>query len=395
MPIPNPTDLVERYLTTWNEADDARRQALVAQTFTPGARYVDPLVACEGHDGIDATIRAVQAQFPAHRFARVSEPDQHGNALRFSWRLGPAGGAAIAGGTDFAVLDADGRFASVTGFLDPVPAAPSRPRGSTVTTRDGEQLFYRDAGTGAPVVLVHSWALSSQMWQYQTRALADAGLRCITYDRRGHGRSSPATTGYDYDTLADDLGAVLDHLDLHGVTLVGHSMGCGEIVRYLARHGSRRIARVALLAPLTPIVLRTDDNPDGVPRESFEQQWAGWARDFPAWVADNQQAFFVPETSAALIRWMVDELLRTHLEVAIATSRASVTGDLRPDLARIDRPTLILHGDRDASVPLALGQRTADGIAGARLSIYEGAPHGLFVTHAARVNAELLAFIAA
>ncbi|MEO7731733.1 MAG: alpha/beta hydrolase [Kofleriaceae bacterium] len=276
-----------------------------------------------------------------------------------------------------------------------VPGAPARPRGSMVTTRDGEQLFYRDSGAGAPVVLVHSWALSNEMWQYQTRALADAGSRCITYDRRGHGRSSPATTGYDYDTLADDLGAVLAHLDLHGVTLVGHSMGCGEIVRYLARHGSGRIARVALLAPLTPIVRRTDDNPDGVPDEVFAQQWASWARDFPAWVEANQRAFFVPETSPALMRWLVDDLLRTRLEVAIATSRASIAADLRPDLARVDRPTLILHGDRDVSVPLALGRRTADGIAGARLSVYEGAPHGLFVTHLDRVNAELLAFIAA
>jgi hypothetical protein len=121
MPIPDPTDLVERYLTTWNEADDARRGALVAQTFTPGARYVDPLVACDGHAGIDATIRAVQARFPGHVFTRATEPDQHGSFLRFAWRLGPAGGAAIAGGTDFAVVDADGRFATVTGFLDAVP----------------------------------------------------------------------------------------------------------------------------------------------------------------------------------------------------------------------------------------------------------------------------------
>lgn len=262
-----------------------------------------------------------------------------------------------------------------------------------ITTRDGEQLFYRDVGEGSPVVCVHSWALSSEMWQYQSYAFVEAGLRCVAYDRRGHGRSSPASRGFDYDTLADDLEALLARLDLRGVTLVGHSQGCADIVRYLARHGSSRVARVALLAPTLPIVRQVPNNPQGLPLEAFERTWAQWASDFPAWAEANKRPFFTPETSEAMMTWLVGLLLRTPVDVAISCGRAMAQADLRPDLTAIDRPTLVVHGDRDVSAPLALGQQTAAGVRGARLSIYEGAPHGLFVTHAARLNAELLAFI--
>jgi pimeloyl-ACP methyl ester carboxylesterase len=383
--------LVDRYLAAWNEREHARRAQLIAALFTPDARYVDPLAASEGHAGIDAMIRAVQAKFPAHVFALRGAVDRHGPFLRFAWTLAPTSGGAIAGGTDFATLASDGRFTSVTGFLD---ALPARPRGSTVALPDGESLFYRDTGgDGPPVVFVHSWALSSSMWQYQEHALRAAGLRCIAYDRRGHGRSSPATSGYELDTMADDLAAVLAHLDLRGATLIGHSQGCAELLRYVARHGSSRVARIALLAPTTPVLRQLPDNPDGLPDAAFEAVWATWARDFPGWAADNEAPFFVPETSAAMRAWLVSELLRTHVDVAIATQRAVVFSDLRPDLAAIDRPTLILHGDRDVSAPLALGRRTAAGIAGARLEVYAGAPHGLFVTHADRVNRDLLEFI--
>ncbi|PCC68784.1 Pimeloyl-ACP methyl ester carboxylesterase [Nannocystis exedens] len=383
--------LVDRYLAAWNERDDAHRAQLIAATFTADARYVDPLAASEGHAGIHAMIGAVQAKFPAHVFARRGAADRHGDYLRFSWSLAPASGAAIAGGTDFATLAPDGRFASVTGFLD---VLPTRPRGSTIGLPDGESLFYRDTGgDGPPVVFVHGWALSSSMWQYQEHALRAAGLRCVAYDRRGHGRSSPAASGYALDTLADDLAAVLAHLDLRGATLIGHSLGCAEVLRYVARHGSSRVARIALLAPTTPVLRQLPDNPEGLPDAAFAALWATWAHDFPGWAADNEPPFFVPETSAAMRSWLVSELLRTHVDVAIATQRAVVFSDLRPDLAAIDRPTLILHGDRDVSAPLALGQRTAAGITGARLEIYPGAPHGLFVTHVDRVNHDLLAFI--
>src|SRR5262245_27745239 len=161
-----------------------------------------------------------------------------------------------------------------------------------IVTRDGANLFYKDWGNGKPVVFVHSWALDSDMWQYQMIHLAGQGLRCIAYDNRGHGRSSDPGQGYDYDTLADDLAAALDHLNLRDVSLVSHSMGCGVVVRYLSRHGSRRIAGAALVAPTTPFLLKTEDNPDGLDKKIFEQLRAMWSRDFPKWLADNAGPFF-------------------------------------------------------------------------------------------------------
>ena len=146
-----------------------------------------------------------------------------------------------------------------------------------IVTRDGASLFYKDWGNGKPVVFVHSWALNSDMWQYQMIHLAGQGLRCVAYDSRGHGRSSDPGQGYDYDTLAGDLAAVIEQLNLREVTLVGHSMGCGEIVRYLSRHGAARIARAALVAPTTPFLLKTEDNPDGVDKRVFEQLRAMWS----------------------------------------------------------------------------------------------------------------------
>ena len=387
----NISALVDRYIATWNEPDPARRTELVSRTFTPSARYVDPLAAVDGHAAIAQLIGAVQGQFPGFVFTRRGATDAHGTFARFAWSLGPVGGPPVAGGTDFATLDGE-RFAGVTGFLDASP--PPAPRAMFIPTRDGEQLYFTDSGpNGAPpVVFAHSWALQGAMWTYQVAALREAGLRCITFDRRGHGRSSPASTGFDIDTLADDLAAVLDALDLRGVTLVGHSTGGAEIVRYIARHGSDRVARLVLLAPTTPRIAAGPDHPEGRTLEASEALWAAWAQDLPAWVDANKAPFFTPDTSPAMIDWIIAQLLEVRIDVAIALDRTLSTVDLRDDLAKIDRPTLIIHGDRDMSVPLALGRRTAAGIRGARLSVYEGAPHGLFLTHMARVNRELIAF---
>jgi pimeloyl-ACP methyl ester carboxylesterase len=173
-------------------------------------------------------------------------------------------------------------------------------------------------------------------------------------------------------------------------------MGCAEIIRYLARHGSGRVSKVALLAPVTPYIVQTPDNPHGAPMAYYEQTIAAWAADFPKWVQDNKAPFFTPQTSPGMTAWLVDQLVSTPVPVAIATFRAVLGKDLRPDLGRIDRPTLILHGDKDVSAPLDLtGRRTAAGIPGAQLKVYAGAPHGLFVTHMERVNNDLLAFIGA
>src|SRR5256885_68805 len=160
-------------------------------------------------------------------------------------------------------------------------------RASFIEARDGTPLFYRDWGSGNPVVFLHSWAVHSDIWQYQMVHLASKGFRCVTYDRRGHGRSGDPGRGYDFDTLADDLNAVVEQLELRKIILVGHSMGCGEIIRYLTRRGSERATRVLLVAPTLPFLLKTDDNPEGIDGRVFESLRSSWKKDFPAWLVEN------------------------------------------------------------------------------------------------------------
>lgn len=279
--------------------------------------------------------------------------------------------------------------------LQPAPALAAPRRRVEIRTRGGVRLFHRDWGEGRPVVFLASWALSSEMWAYQVAHLAERGCRCIAFDRRGHGRSDIPATGYDMDVFADDLAAVLEQLDLRNVTLVGHSVGGAEVIHYLGRHGAGRVRKVALLAPAAPCLVQTADNPYGAPRTYFDARLAEWARDFPKWVEDNREPFFTATTSPAMQQWLVDQLLATPVPVAIGTFRAALDRDLRPDLARIDRPVLILQGDKDASAPLEItGRRVAAGVRGAELKVYAGAPHGLFVTHMDQVNADLARFIA-
>ena len=287
-----------------------------------------------------------------------------------------AAAATIAATTERAAADA--------------PATPS----PKIRTRDGVALFHQEWGSGKPVLFVHAWALSSAMWTYQIADLGQRGLRCIAFDRRGHGRSDVPGGGYDLDTLADDLAAVIEQLDLHDVALVGMSMGSNEILHYVGRHGTARVSRIALLGPTTPFVLQTADNPYGAPKTYFEQSWAVWASDFPRWIEDNKRPFFTPETSVQMMDWVAGIMREVPIPVAIATSRGLIATDLRPVLSKIDRPVLIVHGDKDQSAPLEItGRRTADGIRGAVLKVYPGGPHGLFVTHMKQVNADLLAFL--
>lgn len=273
-------------------------------------------------------------------------------------------------------------------------AADKQPR--KIRTRDGVELFHQDWGSGKPVLFVSAWALSSRMWTYQIAHLAGQGIRCVAFDRRGHGRSDIPGSGYTMDTLADDLAAVIEQLDLSDVTLVGMSNGANEIVHYASRHGTGRIAKIVLLAPTTPFALKTEDNPYGAPKEYFEQLWQAWSSDFPKWVEDNKLPFFTADTSPQMMQWGANMLLEVPLSVALATNRAAISTDLRPALAKIDRPVLILHGDKDASAPLEItGRRTAAGIKGAVLKVYPGGPHGLFLTHMRQVNADLAEFIKA
>lgn len=184
---------------------------------------------------------------------------------------------------------------STSSSLAPAAAAPF------AVASDGARLHCCAWGEGAPVLFLHSWAMQARMWDYQFAALASHGLRCLGFDRRGHGRSDQPAGGYDYDTLADDLAAVVETLDLRDVTLVGHSMGAGEAVRYVTRHGSGRVKRLVFLAPTTPFLTQTPDNPAGLPAAAFEAMRMAWMADFPRWVGENAAAFFTPTTSAALI----------------------------------------------------------------------------------------------
>jgi pimeloyl-ACP methyl ester carboxylesterase len=246
-----------------------------------------------------------------------------------------------------------------------------------VETGDRTRLFYSD------------------MWEYQMMHLVGRGRRCIAYDRRGHGRSGDPGGGYDYDSLADDLASVIETLELAEITLVGHSMAGGEIARYLTRHGSARIARVALVAPTTPFLLRTADNPGGIDPAMFEAMRTDWLRDRPQWLADNAAPFFAPDTSPEMVRWLIGIALGSTLQAWIECNRAVAETDFRAELRRIDVPVLVVHGDADQSAPIELtGRRTAELIPGCRFERYAGAPHGLFITHMARLNADLADFIA-
>lgn len=268
------------------------------------------------------------------------------------------------------------------------------------TARDQTPLHYDDWGTGAPVVLVHGWTLCNEMWDYQLPALTQQGLRCVAPDRRGHGRSSRPGAGYDLDTLADDLAALLEHLDLRGVTLVSHSMGGAEVARYLARHGAARVARNVLISPSTPYLRRADDNPHGLDPALFDQLADALRSDRAAWFAANAPGFFgvgLPDcpASAATIDWGVRLCLATPLKIQLDTLRTYSETDSRPDLAAISTPTVVIHGDADHSAVLELtGRPTAALIRGARLEVYHGAPHGLFITHKDRLNRDLLGIIA-
>jgi non-heme chloroperoxidase len=276
-----------------------------------------------------------------------------------------------------------------------IAAKPRAANPPYVITVDGTMLYYKDWGSGKPIVFVHSWAMASDMWQYQMQPFVKAGYRCIAYDRRGHGRSTQPSHGYDYDTLADDLAALMEQLDVHDATMIGHSMGPGEIVRYISRHGSGRVSKIVMLAPTTPYTLQTPDNPEGLPGSMFEAFRAEMLKDFPGWLARNARPFVMPETSDQLLQWGLNMMLNTSMIAVIECNRAVVETDFRAELPRIKVPTLIIHGTADMSSPLEMsGRRTQALIPDSKLLVYDGAPHGLMLTHIERLNADILSFIA-
>lgn len=264
---------------------------------------------------------------------------------------------------------------------------------------DGTELFYYDWGTGTPVVLIHGWPLTSASWEYQARVLAENGFRVIAYDRRGFGRSGWPFTGYDYDTLAMDLGTVLDSLDLRGATIVGFSMGGGEVARYLGKYGSARVAKAAFVSAVTPYLLKTDDNPEGVDGKVFDSMIENLVKDRPAFLQQFGSMFY----GRTLVNHTVSEPFLEFTQAMALTASPKATIDLvrawsgtdfRDDLAKIRIPTLIIHGGNDQTVPAEVSaRRTAKLVPHAEVIEYNGAPHGLTATHAEKLNADLLAFL--
>jgi pimeloyl-ACP methyl ester carboxylesterase len=261
------------------------------------------------------------------------------------------------------------------------------------------ELYYEDHGSGPPVVLIHGYPLSGASWEKQVPALLDAGYRVITYDRRGFGKSSQPTEGYNYDTFAGDLHKLITHLKLQDVSLVGFSMGGGEIARYFGKYGSNGVSKAVIIGGVPPFLLKTDDNPEGVEASVFEGIKKAVARDRYAFFTEFFKNFF--NTDLLLGKRVSEEVVRASWNIAAgASATASVAcvptwhEDFRQDLNRVDVPTLVIHGDSDRIVPIAsAGQRTAKLIKGARLVVVRGGPHCITWTHAEEVTFELVSFL--
>jgi len=256
-----------------------------------------------------------------------------------------------------------------------------------VETQDRTRLFYEDWGTGKPVLLLHGWPLNAAMWEYQAPALVAAGCRCIAVDRRGFGRSDHPSHGYDFDTFADDLAAVIEHLDLRAATLVGFSMGAGEITRYLGRHGTSRVARIVLVGgALSPM----DEAMAGMMAQMI-------ATDRPQFMTDGVPTLVASTTgepvSAAQMQWIVGLALQASPLATLACIRAFGQTDFRAELGAFTMPTLVIHGDADGSQPIAVAREVAAAIPGSRFVEYAGAPHGLFLTERTRLATDLRRFV--
>ena len=267
------------------------------------------------------------------------------------------------------------------------------------TTAPATTLHYVDLGSGQPIVLIHGWPLSHRMWESQINALVAAGYRCIAYDRRGFGDSGQPSGGYDYDTFAADLNDLMTELDLHDAVIAGFSMGGGEVARYIGRYGTSRIAKAMLLGAVPPFLLQTADNHDGAPQSLFDGMLAGVTKDRLAFLDAFFPNFYnsdanYPGVSSDLIpfsKWVAWGASPIGTQQCIT---AFGTTDFRADLAKFDKPTLIVHGSADRIVPIDISaKKSAPLIAGSRLEIIDGAPHGFAATHAAALNALMLDFL--
>ena len=270
---------------------------------------------------------------------------------------------------------------------------------ATITTKDGTKIFYKDWGKGQPIVFSHGWPLTADDWDGQMLHFGNLGYRVIAHDRRGHGRSDQTWDGNDMDTNADDLAELFEKLDLNDAILIGHSTGGGEVARYLGRHGTKRVAKAALISAITPLMLKTPNNPTGTPREVFDGLRAQLAANRPQFYIDITMPFYGYNRPGAKIsegireHWWLQGMvgsIKAHYECIKVFSETDTTEDLK----KIDIPVLVLHSKDDQIVPIAAaGPMAAKLLKKATLKVYEDYPHGMPTTHADQINADLLAFI--
>jgi len=270
---------------------------------------------------------------------------------------------------------------------------------NTITTKDGTQIYFKDWGTGKPVVFSHGWPLSADAWDPQMLFLGRQGYRVVAHDRRGHGRSGQSWSGNDLDTYADDLAEVIESLDLKDVTLVGHSTGGGEVTRYIGRHGTRRVAKLVLIGAIPPLMLKTEGNPGGLPIEVFDGLRAAVVADRSQFFIDLSLPFYgYNKPDAKISQGIRDSFWQQGMQSSIIGAydciKAFSETDLTGDLKKVDVPTLILHGDADQIVPIGASALLSSKIVkNATLKVYPGAPHGMTATLADKVNTDLLTFL--
>jgi non-heme chloroperoxidase len=270
---------------------------------------------------------------------------------------------------------------------------------STITAKDGTRIFYKDWGKGQPIVFSHGWPLSADAWDEQLLFFASRGYRAIAHDRRGHGRSSQPWQGNDLDTYADDLSSLIEKLELREVVLVGHSTGGGEITRYIGRHGTKQVARAALISAIPPLMLQTEGNPGGLPLSAFDELRAGVANNRSQFYIDLSAPFYgANRPTSKVTQGLRDQFWLSAMQVGMKGAydciKAFSETDLTDDLKQFDVPTLILHGDDDQIVPIGASARmSAKIVKNAILKVYPCAPHGLTATHRDQFNVDLLSFI--
>ncbi len=261
------------------------------------------------------------------------------------------------------------------------------------------QIYYEDHGAGKPVVLIHGWPVSGQMWENQVHHLAGNGFRCITYDRRGFGQSDKPWAGYEYDTFAQDLDTLINTLNLTDVTLIGFSMGGGEVVRYLSKYGSSRVSKAVLVSSVVPGLLKSEDNPDGAPQELFDGMVEGILKDRQAFMQDFGKNFYgvgmiKHPVSSAVVDWHWGLCMKANLKATIDCVRAFSETNFTDELNKIDVPLLLIHGDSDQIVPIGFtSERVKKLLPAAEFKVYAGAPHGLYISEKHKLNNDLLFFL--